>query len=112
MDLELIEFKKLKKAKKDLERNKNIYFEKIKELAKRYNLEIYLVGSRVKEKYLEGSDYDIVVLIPDEKWKDWLRILRELKEAVNENPYFEFHVYKKSWKDILDIYYKDFKKII
>ncbi len=112
MDLELLEFKKLKKYKWDLEKNKDKYFEKIKEIAKKYDLEIYLVGSRVKGENLEGSDFDIVVFVPDEKWKDWLKILRELREAVNENPYFEFHIYKKSWKGVLGIYYEKFKKIV
>ncbi|BFI73327.1 hypothetical protein YN1_3140 [Nanoarchaeota archaeon] len=111
MDLEIEYFNLLKKFKEDLDKNLEKYFENIKNIANKYNLEIYLVGSRVRGDYLEGSDYDIVVFIPDDTYKDWLKILRELKESVNENPYFEFHIYKKSWKEILDIYYKDYKKL-
>ena len=111
MDIELFEFEKLRKHKIDLERNKDKYFKNLEKIAKKYNLEIYLVGSRIKNEYLEGSDYDIVVFIPDNRWKDWLKILRELKKSVNENIYFEFHIYKKSWKEILDIYYEKYKKL-
>jgi len=111
MDLELQIFKRLKREAEELKRNFNLYLKKIKEIAKKYDLEVYLVGSRVKRNFLEGSDYDFVIFVPDDKWRDWLKILTELKKAVNENSYIEFHVYKKSWKEILKIYYKKYKKI-
>jgi len=112
MDIEILRFEKLKEEKIDIEKNLRKYLEKIKEIAKEYNLEIYLVGSRIKRNFLEGSDFDFVVFVPDKKWKDWLKILTELKKAVNENSYIEFHIHKKSWKEILNIYYKKFKKIV
>jgi len=111
MDLEIQIFERLKREVEELKRNFNLYLKKIKEIAKKYNLEVYLVGSRVKRNFLEGSDYDFVVFISDNKWRNWLKILTELKKAVNENSYIEFHVYKKSWKEILKIYYKKYKKI-
>ena len=111
MDLEIQIFERLKREVEELKRNFNLYLKKIKEIAKKYDLEVYLVGSRVKGNFLEGSDYDFVIFVPDDKWRDWLKILTELKKAVNENSYIEFHVYKKSWKEILKIYYKKYKKI-
>jgi len=36
----------------------------------------------IRGNFLEGSDYDFVVFIPDDKWKDWLKILTELKKVV------------------------------
>jgi len=112
MNAEILRFEKIKVEKKDIEKNLKKYLGRIKKVAREYNLEIYLVGSRAKRNFLEGSDFDFVVFVSDEKWKDWLKILTKLKKAVNENSYIEFHVYKKSWKEVLKIYYKKFRKIV
>ncbi len=111
MSLELKYFEELKKHKQELEQNVEKYLNKIREIARKYNLEVYLTGSRAGGNYLEGSDYDIVVLIPDKKWGEWLKIKRELKLAVNENPYIEFHIYRKSWKSIIKLFYKTLRKL-
>jgi len=76
--------------------NKDKYIENIKKIAKKYNLKLYLTGSRARGDYLESSDMDIVVVVPDNLWKNWLKILCELKDSVNRNIFFEFHIYKKS----------------
>jgi len=111
MDFEIQIFEKLKREVEELKRSFNLYLKKIKEIAKKYDLEVYLVGSRVKGSFLKGSDYDFVVFVPDDEWKDWLKILTELKKAVNENSFIEFHIYKKGWKEILRIYYRKYKRI-
>ena len=80
---------------KDFEKNKDKYLDNIKRVAMKYNGIAKLFGSFLeKDKFFGGSDVDVLVFIPGIqknkklKWK----VIRELKESVNNNPRFEFHV--------------------
>ena len=76
-------------------------------VGKKYDLELFLVGSRARGDHVKGSDIDILVFIPDELWSELGRIRLELKRAVNFCEMFEFHVYKKSWREIKEIFYQE-----
>jgi len=83
------------KILKDFEKNKDKYFRGIKKVAEKYKGKAFIFGSFLRKgDFMGGSDVDILFFSPlldknrELKW----RILRELKEAVNENPRFEFHV--------------------
>lgn len=96
------------KILKDFERNKERYFKKIKQIASKFGGKAFVFGSFLsKNKFLGGSDVDILICIPNLNRKTKWVILRELKKSVNENPRFEFHVVdEKNFK----LYLKMIKK--
>ena len=102
------------KILEDFEKNKEKYFKNIKGIASKYGGFAKIFGSYLeKEKFFGGSDVDVLVVIPgieknrSIKWK----VLRELKESVNENPRFEFHVVDKKGYEIYSRFIKKFEDI-
>ena len=92
----------------DFKKNQVKYFRNIKKISRKYNGKSYLFGSFVKKKFYGGSDIDVLVFIPHLTRKKKWKILEELKDKVNRNPIFEFHVvgedefslYKKFIKEL------------
>ncbi len=86
-------FNEIKKSVEDFEKNKERYFLNLKRVAKTHNAKIFLFGSYLeREKFTGASDIDVLVVLSNFTPELKYRILRELKEAVNENFRFEFHV--------------------
>lgn len=98
----------LKKENEDFEKNKEKYFEKIKEICKKYEAEAYLFGSYLKGEALAGSDVDVLIVIP--KKFNRIEVLLELRKNIR-NRKFEFHVIYNEEKSIYLKFIKDFLRV-
>lgn len=98
----------LKRENEDFEKNKEKYFEKIKEIAKKYSAKVYLFGSYLKNEALAGSDVDILFVIP--KNFNRIEVLLELRKNV-KNRKFEFHVIYEDEEKVYLNFIKDYKLI-
>ncbi len=86
-------FNEIKKDIEDFEKNKEKYFFNLKKVAKMHSARIFLFGSYLeKERFTGASDVDVLVVLSNFTPKLKYEILRKLKESVNENFRFEFHV--------------------
>lgn len=98
----------IKKENEDFERNKEKYLEIIKEIGKKYEAEIYLFGSYIKNEALAGSDVDVLIIIP--RKFDRLEVLLELRKRI-KNRKFEFHVIYENEKETFLKLIKELKKL-
>jgi len=100
------------KAIKDFENKKHLYFRRIGKIVRRYNGKAYIFGSfLMKDGFVGGSDIDILVCIPQLRREIKWEIVRKLKESVDENPRFEFHVIDKDEFELYRKFIKHMKKI-
>jgi len=105
-------FKEIKKINEDFEKNKEKYLENLKKLARELNFRVFLFGSFLeKEKFVGGSDVDVLIVVQELTKEKRYKLLRKLKEIVNENPRFEFHIIDEKEFELRKRFIKKIKEI-